>query len=170
MYTCGTRSLTTISPRASRHCSNVQTMRCVRPVSTTRAVCKAVASLRSSVPRPRHMGSTTLAKPLRTQRRSVAMPAAVIDGTESEMDEEAVQALNEVCNRAIKVMLQNDAEAAEELDDELEEQRRAIVEYEQDYECARFLAVVQGFLNHLVLEEVSNLTGVYEKVRNLFLR
>jgi len=60
-------------------------------------------------------------------------------------------------------MLNEDVAGAEALDDELEEQRRLVVEYEQDYECARFLAIVQGLLNHLFLPEVANLSGPYLK-------
>ena len=65
-------------------------------------------------------------------------------------------------------MLENDEEGAENLDDELEEQRRMVVKYQNDHECARFIAIVQGFLNHLVLEEVGDQKGIYEKVSYKF--
>jgi hypothetical protein len=66
-------------------------------------------------------------------------------------------------------MLNEDVAGAEALDDELEEQRRLVVEYEEDYECAHFLAIVQGLLNHLFLPEVANLSGPYLKVSRTFL-
>uniref|UniRef100_A0A7S0RXV0 J domain-containing protein n=1 Tax=Pyramimonas obovata TaxID=1411642 RepID=A0A7S0RXV0_9CHLO len=170
MDTCYTLWSTT--PRASQHLhiSEVrQNVHWVKPIRTMRAVL-TVASLPGRMGgdarTTRHteiLGRRTTSTPtklLRTKRRVSSISAVAM---EFEMDKEAAQALNEVCNRAIKVMLENDAEGAEELDDELEEQRRMVVEYEQDYDCARFLAVVQGFLNHLVLEEVGSLSGVYEK-------
>mmetsp|Transcript_3854 Transcript_3854/g.6594 ORF Transcript_3854/g.6594 Transcript_3854/m.6594 type:complete len:431 (+) Transcript_3854:160-1452(+) len=135
----------------------------LRPVRTVGIASRHMrtAECRTTTTPVRATPSTNNAR-LGRKTRSVRVTATgTAEGT--IIDADALQALNEVCSRAIKVMLNEDVAGAEALDDELEEQRRLVVEYEQDYECARFLAIVQGLLNHLFLPEVANLSGPYLK-------
>jgi len=84
---------------------------------------------------------------------------------EEELDQDALDALNDVCTKALKVMLDNNEAGAMELHDELVAMQEFVLMMD-DTENARFIKVVMGLLYHTVLEDVESLTGAHLKAFN----
>ncbi|GBG89178.1 hypothetical protein CBR_g48886 [Chara braunii] len=82
---------------------------------------------------------------------------------EEELDEEDLRTgLNEVSNKAIRVMLSGDIQALQEMKEEV----NSIGEYlaqEKQWDAARFMLVLLGLLEKKVIDEADQLEGMYKE-------
>ncbi|GMH41980.1 hypothetical protein BSKO_09899 [Bryopsis sp. KO-2023] len=77
-----------------------------------------------------------------------------------ELDRDFMEALNEVCNKVLGVMMENDEAKAREVSEELDSMKSWLL-VEKDLKTVHFLSILQGLLVHTVLKETSDLKGVY---------
>ncbi|KAK9817937.1 hypothetical protein WJX72_004542 [[Myrmecia] bisecta] len=78
------------------------------------------------------------------------------------IDDALVEAINEVSNKSLRAMLANSEAMAREVTAELKDMR-AYLEAEDEADSARFLAILQGMLQHTVLKNAGCLEGVYKQ-------
>jgi len=82
-----------------------------------------------------------------------------------DLDAEAVEAINEVSNKALQVMLACDKRAAVEVVEELGVMRAQSLEYD-DLDSAAFIRVLQRMLDHEISADAAHLDGPYAKAFN----
>ncbi|CAD7699107.1 unnamed protein product [Ostreobium quekettii] len=82
------------------------------------------------------------------------------DARDVQVDADFVEAVNEVCNKTLKAIIDLDEEAAQSVYDELEDMRKLLLS-EEDAEASTFLRVLQGLLQHSIIGDAATLQGLY---------
>ena len=145
-------------------------VRCAAPLPPPAGVASSRAQRRAAPPRAaaRHAAATLARRaqrvaPPRRGRCAPVCAATDLDSdaaTDADADADARAAMNEVCSRAVRVMLAGDAAAARELRDELQSTAAALAGFGgMADEDELFLTLVAEMLDHKLLPGADALSG-----------